>query len=702
MKKLKILIFLSAIIYHVTAENTIKIGQYEVLPNTNFVVQVEVENTDPFVAFQVDIPVPEGFKFIDGSASLNSSRISGHSLSASLLTGNILRLIAYSSENIPFVGNSGTFVSFSLKSGAVPSTYALLLNQSMLGNSQSTNILTGIINGSVTVLAPNIALSTNALNYGRVPLQTSAELSFEIYNTGSTNLTVNGLNFNDAQFTTTSPTSFSVSPNSTQSVSVRFSPKAKGTLNKQLQISSNDPDQPFQTIALEAIAFAVNELHTGSITGTSDSDSKLEFSVNNMESFTGIQFDINLPQPLNYIPGSARLFRHIDHTLSVNTINANTLRVVAFSSGNNTFSSNDGKLIELGFHLLGNGGYYPIEISNVIISDATGTNILSDTFNGYVQITSADIYTSSGLEFGDVSMTSQKTLSQTIYNWGQEPLIISQLTFSNQYFSSPQALPVIIQPYQQYDLPLVFKKNDKGAASGTMKIFSNDPDQSIYNVELTGNAFAPNYLKILPVKYFIGESKYLSIEVENIEEIVAVQFDLNFPENFTPDLDEILLTDRSDGHIVATTKLSGTDIRVIVYSNQSKSLKRSTGAVIKIPFNALSTLSEGSYNLIFSNGVLSNLKSENILYSNYDGTLNIKKPIFGDADGNEKIDAYDAALILRYSAGLDPLPTIDPLPWQEWRIKISDVDGNGKITAYDAALVLRRSVGLISSFPVEN
>ena len=142
MNKLIIGFFLFVLAWQLQAANTLKIGTYQVLPNAEFTVQLVAENTDPFVAFQVDIPIPTGFNYVDGSAVLNASRISGHALSASLLDGNILRLIGYSIGNTPFIGNSGSLTSFSLKSGTVPATYALTFNQPVLSDSQSNNILT--------------------------------------------------------------------------------------------------------------------------------------------------------------------------------------------------------------------------------------------------------------------------------------------------------------------------------------------------------------------------------------------------------------------------------------------------------------------------------------------------------------------------------------------------------------------------------
>jgi len=601
----------------------LKVGQYQVLPNTNFVVQLIAENTDPFVAFQVDIPIPTGFSYVDGSAVLDASRISGHALTASLLTGNILRLIGYSVGNIAFLGNSGTLLSLTLKSGATPASYTLELNQPMLGNSQSVNIITGSSNGSVTVLAPNITLSTSAFEYGRVPLGSSVEQNIEITNIGSTDLIINGLNFNNSQFTTTTPTNFTIAPNDSRSVTVKFTPTSKGTLTKQLQISSNDPDQATMNVALNAVAYAVNEIHTSNITGASSTTKTLEFTLNNMENFSGFQFDLNLPQPISYKTGSAQLFRKQDHTVSVNQIDNQTLRVVCFSAEGKNFTGTAGKVLSLDFLLYGNAGYYSIGISNVIIANTIGENIVSDSYGGQLEVTCPYISTSSQLSFGDVSILSSSTLQHRIYNYGQEPLTIHQLQFSNTFFKSSQLLPVTIQSYNYFDLPIEFAKNIEGTTNGTLKIFSNDPTNTPFSVQLSGNAFIPNYLLINTQNYYRGENKQLAVEVENEEPFVALQFDLSYPIGFTPDLNAITLTNRKQDHVLSAITLSNTSLRILVYSPGQKPFLGKFGSIVNIPFKAETNLSYGTYNLTFNNTLISNLNSENILYASRDGILNI-------------------------------------------------------------------------------
>ncbi len=74
---------------------------------------------------------------------------------------------------------------------------------------------------------------------------------------------------------------------------------------------------------------------------------------------------------------------------------------------------------------------------------------------------------------------------------------------------------------------------------------------------------------------------------------------------------------------------------------------------------------------------------------------------YGDIDENGMILTYDAALVLQFTIGIDPIPNIDPIPWEESRMISADVDGNGEVEAYDASLILQYAVGLITQFPVE-
>ena len=116
-----------------------------------------------------------------------------------------------------------------------------------------------------------------------------------------------------------------------------------------------------------------------------------------------------------------------------------------------------------------------------------------------------------------------------------------------------------------------------------------------------------------------------------------------------------------------------------------------TGSIIKLQFKSLDdgTTTPTITNCLFNTDTVRNVSNGMIIST-------IK---YGDIDGNNYVQAYDAALAIQHSVNLDPIPNIDTIPWETWRVKAADVDGQNEVTAYDASLILQYTVGLINVFP---
>jgi hypothetical protein len=82
-------------------------------------------------------------------------------------------------------------------------------------------------------------------------------------------------------------------------------------------------------------------------------------------------------------------------------------------------------------------------------------------------------------------------------------------------------------------------------------------------------------------------------------------------------------------------------------------------------------------------------------------SFSVIPPVYGDIDTNKMIQAYDAAIALQYSVGLNAISHIDPSPWSNWRVVGANVDTVSGVTANDASLILQKSVGQLSSFPAD-
>lgn len=109
-----------------------------------------------------------------------------------------------------------------------------------------------VVEAAPPVPEPNIVTTPGSLAFGNVETGSSADLVTTITNTGTADLTVTGLATTNVDFSVVSPaTPFTVAPGAPGvDVTVRFAPASVGAASGDLNVSSNDPDEPVATVPL--------------------------------------------------------------------------------------------------------------------------------------------------------------------------------------------------------------------------------------------------------------------------------------------------------------------------------------------------------------------------------------------------------------------------------------------------------------------
>lgn len=162
------------ILQALAGDNTIKINNIQAVMGDEITVEVEVINQDEFVSFQFDVVFPSEFTMAENSVTLH--RKTNHVELYNIVAPGILRIVAYSPNKTPFLGSSGKLVSFTLKTNsAVSGTYPLNIQGALLANAGAQNILSGTVNGTVTLdkISPAITWPVaSAITYGQ-PLSAS-------------------------------------------------------------------------------------------------------------------------------------------------------------------------------------------------------------------------------------------------------------------------------------------------------------------------------------------------------------------------------------------------------------------------------------------------------------------------------------------------------------------------------------------------
>jgi uncharacterized protein (TIGR02145 family)/uncharacterized repeat protein (TIGR02543 family) len=151
--------------YHMPAEDvTLKAGfQKQILHNNLIIIKdavgnpgeeitlkVEMQNLSDIIAFQMDFELPAGFTYVAGSYIL-SERAQGHIPSESMLTGNKLRVLAYSMNNNPFLGETGLLLTFKVLAPAKTGEYTFNASGVILTGEDFSNLFEGSLEGKARI-----------------------------------------------------------------------------------------------------------------------------------------------------------------------------------------------------------------------------------------------------------------------------------------------------------------------------------------------------------------------------------------------------------------------------------------------------------------------------------------------------------------------------------------------------------------------
>ena len=100
---------------------------------------------------------------------------------------------------------------------------------------------------------------------------------------------------------------------------------------------------------------------------------EIPVSFENMEEFIAFQFDLLIPEGLEFVSNSIvnENARFEDHNIAVNLINGSILRFIGYSPSNKSFLGNSGELFRFKLKSTVNAGYFPLDISNAVITNST-------------------------------------------------------------------------------------------------------------------------------------------------------------------------------------------------------------------------------------------------------------------------------------------------------------------------------------------
>ena len=589
------------------AQNVVSISSGQGVPGDIVTVDVSLQNSDEVTAVEVVVPlVDRQLTFVDGSCVINSERANGHQLNAAVVDG-ALKIYIYNISLAPLNGNEGQVASFNLKLGKSPAEYPLQ-PQVVLSDAAGKALPATVSNGTMTILAPQIEVVTQSVDFGHVPIMAQYTKTLTLRNSGTLPLEVTGVEFSASEFSATE-NSFTIAAGATKGISVAYSPTKRGAIEESVAVISNAVNGK-ATAALIADPYSVNELHSSRAEGIAGEVVTVELRMNNMEPIVGLQTSFELPDGIEYVDGSfAPAERAASHT-AMASVSDKQLTLILYSSKNTPMEWNNGVVATFRLRLDCNSGSYKITPQNTVLSNATVENMVSAVSGDYIVVKSPNISGNSELDFDRIPVTEIAKADYSIKNSGKATLVVNGVAFLSTGYRVANELPLSIEPGATGVLNVEFTPTTEGEHSTTMNIYSNDPDEKLKTVKLSGTVYEPNDLT------FEGENLQngnyvVSIGLDNYTGIVAVQMDIHFMPGMTTSNDYLKVTQRLAGHSCSVTKIDEDTYRFIAFSFNNNSIAGNEGKLFDLTFVPENGVEYKNAPIVIDNVVLSSSEANN-------------------------------------------------------------------------------------------
>jgi len=150
LKSILLLFILAFIFTTTTAQNIMQIKNAQGVVNSNIDIPISIANDEEFISFQCDVLLPDGFTYIPNSITLTSRSVD-HVVNVTNIENNIIRILSYSLNNTAFLADSGDVATIGLTTPQNEGDYIVGINNGIIGNPESVNILDSIVNGEITL-----------------------------------------------------------------------------------------------------------------------------------------------------------------------------------------------------------------------------------------------------------------------------------------------------------------------------------------------------------------------------------------------------------------------------------------------------------------------------------------------------------------------------------------------------------------------
>ena len=182
LKSILMLFLLAFILTPTSAQNTMQIDNVQGVINSTVTVPISITNDEEFISFQCDVLLPDGFNYVPGSITL-TPRSTDHVVNVTNIEDNTIRILSYSLNNSVFLLDSGVVAKFSLSTPSTEGDYVVGIENGIIGNAQSINVLDSLVVGEISLVPIGVTennLLQNKINCFPIPFKENLTIQIDV------------------------------------------------------------------------------------------------------------------------------------------------------------------------------------------------------------------------------------------------------------------------------------------------------------------------------------------------------------------------------------------------------------------------------------------------------------------------------------------------------------------------------------------
>ena len=135
---------------------------------------------------------------------------------------------------------------------------------------------------------------------------------------------------------------------------------------------------------------------------------------------------------------------------------------------------------------------------------------------------------------------------------------------------------------------------------------------NIFLFFISSFVFSQNYLTLLDTDVFRGNAYDIPIDLVNNDPIRAIQYDINIPEGFIFDIDNVTESPILNNFTTLISSLGNNNYRFIIYTIGNDIISSGNQTILTLPIFVEDSIDLGQYTFQFSDIVLSSETNQNI------------------------------------------------------------------------------------------